>query len=226
MEVEKNVKAILSELLANVSLVAATKARTVDEILEAVSAGVKIIGENYVQEAERKYEVIGNKVKWHFIGHMQKNKVKKVVKFIDLIETVDSVEISEEIDKRCKAINKIMPVFIEINSAREPQKSGVFPEYAEELIKELLKYENIKIEGLMTMGPMSENSEDERPYLKETKRIFDEIISKNIAGLELKFLSMGMTTSYKVAIEEGANMVRIGTKIFGERPVKNHSQEG
>jgi len=218
VSISENVKRILEELPPGVELVAAAKTKTPDEIKEAVEAGVRIIGENYVQEAIEAFRHIGHSVQWHFIGHLQKNKVKKAVEIFDLIETLDSVEIGQEIDKRCASAGKIMPVLIEINSGREPQKFGVFPEKAEPLILELANLNNIKVAGLMTMGPLEGDPEDARPYFRETKRVFDEIKARTVPGAEMKFLSMGMTNSYRVAVEEGANLVRIGTKIFGPRP--------
>ena len=215
--IKENVKQIWSELPNGVELVAAAKTRTAEEVLEAVQAGVRIVGENYVQETERIYEAIGSKVKWHFIGYLQKNKVKKAVGLFDMIETVDSVELAKEIDKRCAQIDKIMPVLIEINSGREKQKSGVWPEKAEQLITEISDLQNLKVMGVMTMGPRFGNPEDSRPYFVETKKVFDRIRKLNLPNVEMKYLSMGMTNSYKVALEEGANMVRIGSKIFGER---------
>ncbi|MFQ6122699.1 MAG: YggS family pyridoxal phosphate-dependent enzyme [Dehalococcoidales bacterium] len=217
MTIEQNVSQILSELPDGVQLVAAAKTRKPEEILEAVEAGIRIIGENYVQEAERAYEVVGNKAKWHLIGNLQRNKVKKAVKIFDMIETVDSVEIAREIDKRCAQIGKIMPVLIEVNSGREKQKSGVSPENAEQLAKEISACPNIRLMGLMTMGPRFGNPEDSRPYFVETKRLFEKIKKLNLPNTEMKYLSMGMTNSYKIALEEGANIVRIGSKIFGER---------
>ncbi len=196
---------------------AAAKARTPEEIMRAAQAGVKIVGENYVQEALAAFNVVGHRVKWHFIGHLQRNKVKKAVEIFDMIETVDSPELSKEIDKRCSQRKRIMPVLIEINSGREKQKFGIFPEDAEDFIKEISGLKNIKIEGFMTMGPMFGDPEDARPYFVETKKLFDRIKTLNLPGLEMKYLSMGMTNSYQVAIEEGANIVRIGTKIFGPR---------
>ena len=216
-KVRQNVNQILSELPEEVQLVAAAKTRKPEEILAAVEAGVKIVGENYVQEAERAYQVVGNRIKWHLIGHLQKNKVKKAVGIFDMIETVDSVELAREIDKRCAQIGKIMPVLIEINSGREEQKSGVLPENAEQLVREISSYQNIKVMGLMTMGPRFGNPEDSRPYFIETRKIFEKIKQLNLPNVEMKYLSMGMTNSYQIAIEEGANMVRIGTRIFGER---------
>ena len=215
--IKQNVVRILSELPDGVELVAAAKTRHPEEILQAIEAGVKIVGENYVQEAEPAYEVVGNRARWHFIGHLQRNKVKKAVKLFDMIETVDSVEIAREIDKRCAQIGKVMPVLIEINSGREEQKSGVLPEDTEKLIRDISGLQNIKVLGLMTMGPFSGNPEDARPYFVETKKIFDKIRELGLSNVEMKYLSMGMTNSYEVALEEGANMIRIGTKIFGER---------
>ena len=198
-------------------MVAAAKTRKPEEILQVIKAGVKIVGENYVQEAERAYEVVGNRAKWHFIGYLQRSKVKKAVKIFDMIETVDSVEIAKEIDKRCAQIGKVMSVLIEINSGREKQKSGVFPEKAEQLVREVSRLQNIRVKGLMTMGPRFGNPEDSRPYFVETKKIFEKIKELNLPDVEMKYLSMGMTNSYKIAIDEAANIVRIGSKIFGER---------
>jgi pyridoxal phosphate enzyme (YggS family) len=215
--IKQNVVQILSELPNGVELVAAAKTRNPEEILQAIEAGVKIVGENYIQEAEPAYEVVGNRAKWHFIGHLQRNKVKKAVKLFDMIETVDSVEIAREIDKRCTQIGKVMPILIEINSGREEQKSGVFPEKAEQLVREISSLQNIRVKGLMTMGPRFGNPKDSRPYFVETKKIFDKLKNLDLPNIEMRYLSMGMTNSYKIAIDEGANIVRIGSKIFGER---------
>ncbi len=220
MKIKESVAKILDELPEGVELVAAAKARLPEEVLEAVQSGIKMVGENYVQEAEEAYEMVGNKAKWHFIGRLQKNKVKKAVKIFDMIETVDSVEIAREIDKRCQQIGKVMPILVEINSGEEEQKSGVLPPDAERLIREISGLKNIKVMGLMTMGPRFGNPEDSRPYFIKTREIFDRIKKLGLANVEMRYLSMGMTNSYKVAIEEGANIVRIGTKLFGERNYK------
>jgi hypothetical protein len=215
--IRENVQQLLNELPSGVELVAAAKDRTAKEVLEAVESGIKIVGENYVQETETIYAVIGNKAKWHLIGHLQKNKVKKTVRLFDMIQTVDSVDIAREIDKRCAQIGKVMPVLIEINSGREKQKSGVLPENAEQLIRSISSLPNIKVTGLMTMGPRFGNPEEARPYFVTTRKIFDRIKSLGLPNIDMTYLSMGMTNSYQVALEEGANMVRIGTKIFGQR---------
>ena len=208
---------ILAELPEGVRLVGAAKTKSPEEIMEAIDAGLEIVGENYVQEAEQAFEIIGTRVKWHMIGHLQKNKVKKAVSIFDMIETIDSMKLCRLVDSACGNINKIMPVLIEINSGEEEQKAGVMPENAASLIKEMTVLSNIRIMGLMTMGPFSEDPEVSRPYFKTTKEIFDLIRQEGIEGVEMKYLSMGMSDSYKVAIEEGANLVRIGTKLFGER---------
>ncbi|KPK31508.1 MAG: alanine racemase [Nitrospira bacterium SG8_3] len=215
--IKENVKALLSELPKGVHLVGAAKTRTPEEIDEAVAAGLEIIGENYVQEAERAFQVVGNRAKWHMIGHLQRNKAKKAVRVFDMIETVDSMKLAKEIDKCCGKIGKIMPVLIEINSGEETQKAGVLPDDAVALIQEMSALEHTKIMGLMTMGPFTGDPEEARPYFVKTREIFEKLRQMNLPNVEMRYLSMGMSNSYKVALEEGANMVRIGTKIFGER---------
>ena len=216
--IEQNVARLLAELPDGVELVAAAKTRTAEEILEAIQAGIKIIGENYVKEAREAYRLVGKRAKWHFIGTLQKHNVRRnVLELFDMIESVDSFDIAKEIDKRCAQIGKIMPILIEVNSGREPQKSGVLPDDAEQLVREISSLGNIKVTGLMTMGPRFGNPEDSRPYFVETRKIFDIIKGLGLPNVEMRYLSMGMTNSYKVALEEGANIIRIGTRIFGER---------
>jgi pyridoxal phosphate enzyme (YggS family) len=217
--IRENVAKILEELPEGVELVAAAKTRRPEEIKEAVDAGIKLVGENYVQEAEKAFAAVGRRAKWHFIGHLQKNKVKKAVEIFDLIETVDSFELAEEINRRSAEINKIMPVLIEVNSGGEKQKFGVLPEEVEALARKISLLEKVRIQGLMTMGPLAGKPDDFRPYFAETKKVFEKIKALNIPQVEMKYLSMGMSASYKVAIEEGANVIRIGAKIFGERPL-------
>jgi PLP dependent protein len=218
--IKENIEKILRELPEGVQLVAAAKSRTPDEIKEAIGSGLEIIGHNYVQEAERAWQAIGPGAKWHMIGHLQSNKAKIAARIFDMIETVDSMKLAEAIDRACKEINKIMPVLIEVNSGEEGQKAGVLPKDAVTLIKNISALQNVRVMGLMTMGPFSDNPEDSRPYYKRTRTLFDEIKAMNIPGVEMRFLSMGMSGSYRVAIEEGANLVRIGTMIFGERARK------
>jgi len=215
--IRENMRKILEELPEGVSLVGAAKTRTPQEIMEAVEAGLEIVGENYVQEAERAFQVVGGKVKWHMIGHLQSNKAKKAVGVFDMIETVDSMKLAGAIDKACKKIEKVMPILMEINSGEESQKAGVMPEDAVSLARNMSELNNIRLMGLMTMGPFAGDPEESRPYFQKTKKLFEEIREMNLPGVEMKYLSMGMSNSYKVALEEGANLVRIGTKLFGER---------
>jgi hypothetical protein len=215
--IRDQVKKLLEELPEGVLLVGAAKTRTPDEILEAIEAGLEIVGENYVQEAEKAFEKVGHRAKWHMIGHLQTNKVKKAVAVFDMIETVGSMKLAGEIDKTCAKAGKVMPVLIEINSGEEAQKSGVNPEEAAALIQAMSSLKNVRIVGLMTMGPFAGDPEDSRPYFQRTKKIFDALKAMGLPGVEMKYLSMGMSNSYKVALEEGANMVRIGTKLFGRR---------
>lgn len=215
--IKDNVKEILTELPPGVELVAAAKTRTSAEILEAIEAGIKIIGQNFVQEAQQAFQDVGRKARWHFIGHLQRNKAKKAVEIFDMIETVDSYELAAALDKRSKACSKTIEILIEINSGREPQKYGIFPEETEGLIRQISDFDCIKIRGLMTMGPFFGDPEDARPYFQVTRKTFEEIKSLSIPNVEMKYLSMGMTNSYQVAVKEGANLIRIGTKIFGPR---------
>ncbi|MCD6495328.1 YggS family pyridoxal phosphate-dependent enzyme [Candidatus Bipolaricaulota bacterium] len=218
--IEDNVKQILAKLPPGVTLVAAAKTRTPDEILRAIAAGITVIGENYIQEAREAFAAIGKKAAWHFIGRLQKNKVKRAVEIFDMIETVDSMRLAERINRSCAALGRTMPVLIEINSGREPQKAGVLPEEAEDLLREMSTLEHISVRGLMTMGPRFGDPEEARPYFKRTKDLFDQLGKEKLANAEMRVLSMGMSNTYNTAIEEGANMVRIGTRIFGEREKK------
>ncbi len=215
--IAENVAGLLGELPPGVQLVAAAKTRLPEEIIEAVEAGVSIIGENYVQEAERAYRAVGSRVKWHFIGHLQKNKVKKAVRLFDMIETVDSAAIAVEIDRRCGEIDRIMPVLIEVNSGREETKSGVYPDSVEALVREISTLKHVRVMGLMTMGPLVGNPEVFRPYFVETRKVFEQLKGLDLPGVAMEYLSMGMTASYRVAIDEGANIIRIGSLIFGSR---------
>ena len=156
-------------------------------------------------------------VEMHFIGHLQTRKIRKAVEICDMIQTVDSMKTAEAIDAACGQIGKVMPVLLEVNSGEEPQKHGVFPGEIETLVREMEKLEHVRILGLMTMGPFSDNPEDLRPCFRITKHWFEWIKSLNLPHTDFQWLSMGMSDSYQIAVEEGANMVRIGTGIFGSR---------
>jgi len=216
--IKESIGIILNTLPRGVTLLAAAKTRSPEEVRAVIDAGINHIGYNYVQEAEQMYQVIGNNTQWHMIGHLQRNKVKKAVKLFDMIETVDSFRLAFEINKQCAGIDKIMPVLVEINSGKESNKTGVLPENVDKLIMEIKRLPNLRIQGLMTMGPRFGNPEDARPYFKATKSAFDHLYQAKLANVEMRYLSMGMSNSYKTAIEEGANIIRLGTILFGECP--------
>lgn len=217
MTIKENVRQLLNEVPDNVRIVAAAKTRQPCEIIEALEAGISSIGENYIQEAEAARRVIARPTEWHFIGHLQKNKVKKAVDLFDMIETVDSPALAAEIDRRCAQAGKTMPVLIEINSGLEPQKAGVLPRDAEQLVTEIAVLTHVRVTGLMTMGPLTGDAGDSRPYFRETKAVFDHLKRLDIPNVTMSHLSMGMTDSYRVALEEGATIIRIGSLIFGPR---------
>ena len=215
--IKRNITEILQSLPPGVQLVAAAKTRNAQEVNTAVSAGIHAIGYNYIQEAERMRPLIGGSTPWHMIGHLQRNKVKKAVELFDMIETIDSERLAQEVEKQSAAVGKVMPVLIEINSGKESNKSGVLPENAIGLIRRIHHLPHLKIKGLMAMGPHFGDPEDARPYYRVTKRIFEEIRRVELPGVEMRYLSMGMSNSYRIAIAEGTNIIRIGTALFGER---------
>ncbi|MBL7081463.1 MAG: YggS family pyridoxal phosphate-dependent enzyme [Candidatus Omnitrophica bacterium] len=213
----ENYQRLRNSIPEYVDLVVAAKQRLVKEIEEVINAGAQIIGENYLQETQELYNALGKKakaLKWHMIGHLQRNKVKQAVEIFDMIQTVDSLRIAQEINKRCSEIKKLMPVLVEINSAREAQKTGLIPEEALDFIKEISTLPFLKIMGIMTMGPRFGNPEKARSYFIKTKRVFEELNSLSLPNVVPRILSMGMTNTFRVAIEEGSNMVRIGQAIF------------
>jgi PLP dependent protein len=216
--IRDNVLQLLSEIPQGITVVAAAKSRNSEEILEAIVAGITAVGENYMQESRTMIEAIGAKASWHFIGHIQKNKVKYIVPLFDMIETVDSMDLATMIDQHAAGYGKVMPVLVEVNIAHEAQKHGAMPEDVPGLIRQLSSLKNILVSGLMTMGPFVEDPEELRPYFRQAKVLFDDIKALNITNVRMDYLSMGMSDSFSIAIQEGATMVRIGTRIFGERP--------
>ncbi len=214
------VKEIISSLPENVLLVAAAKNRSPEQVKSVLLSGVTAIGHNYIQEAlEMKMALEGldppSPVKWHLIGHLQRNKAKRAVELFDMIETIDSLRIAEAVNRHCSHAMKNMPVLIEINSGRESNKTGVDPEKVSDLARQIAaEFPFLKIQGLMTMGPRFGNPENARPYFQLTKALFEHLAAASIEDVEMKYLSMGMSNSYIQAIEEGANIVRIGTKLF------------
>lgn len=198
-----------------VTLVAVSKTVGVDYINEAVGCGIKNLGENKVQEIMDKYTLVEGSPKWHMIGHLQTNKVKYIIDKVTMIHSVDSVKLLGEIDKRAKASGKTMDVLIEVNVGREQSKYGVYPEDLDQIMSEGQKFKNLTICGLMTVAPALGDKGKVRPYFKEMKNLFEN--AKQKYGSHIRYLSMGMTNDFEVAIEEGANIVRVGTGIFGPR---------
>ena len=213
-QITENVRRILRELPAGVALVAAAKGRSAAEITEAIDAGVSVVGENYIQEADHIRPAVNRPAQWHCIGHLQKNKVKRAVALFDLIQTVDSLPLADEISRLATQAGRVMPVLIEVNSGREAAKSGVFPEQVVPLAGQIAGLSGIRVRGLMTMGPPLPAGEL-RPYFAATRSLFDRLKREAPAGVEIEYLSMGMSDSYQAAIEEGATMVRLGRVIFG-----------
>lgn len=223
-DIAKRFGEIRESLPDDVRLVAATKARSVDEIKEVIEAGADYIGENYTHpEATKKFEKLGDlreEVSWEMIGHLQKNDINKALPIFDRIQTVESFSKAKHIDKRVeKAGKEMVSVLIEVNSGREESKYGIEPteDSLEELVGKISRLEHLRLEGLMTMGPYTGDPEDARPYFKVTKELFEAGKDYVNDDDRMDILSMGMSNSYRVAVEEGANMVRIGTGIFGPR---------
>ena len=217
VEISKRIESIRRNIPEHVQILAAAKTRTLDEVRAAFSAGLRLFGHNYVQEAESIIPGADFNAEWHMIGHLQRNKAKQAVGLFNMIESLDSMRLAEELAKRCQAAGKVLPVLIEVNSGREENKTGLLPENVLELAEWLGACGSLRLSGLMTMGPLEGDPELSRPYFKETRRLYDEIDRLQLPDVEMQVLSMGMSNSYHVAIEEGANLIRLGTIIFGPR---------
>lgn len=220
--IKDNLDSLLSEIKTlekkhgrEVTLVAVTKSGSDEELLALVDAGALNIGENRPGELRRRGDLLkekGYSPVLHEIGNLQRNKVKLIIESVDLIHSLDSLDLAKEIDKQAKKVGRTVRVLIEINSGREEQKGGIMPEDAEEFFLALKQFSSIEVCGLMTMGPVVENPEDMRPYFRETKALYDRLNGNH--GFACGILSMGMSDSYVVAIEEGATLVRVGRKLF------------
>lgn len=201
----------------DILLCAVSKTRSPEEINQAIDAGATDIGENKVQEIMDKYDAI-KPVRWHFIGHLQTNKVKYIIDKVDVIHSVDSMKLATEIDKRAKGVGRTMDVLVQINPAQEESKFGVSVDEAGDLVNQILaNCENIKVRGLMSVAPIVENPRDVKPYFDSVKVKYDELAKIDHPNLDFKYLSMGMSGDFPVAIEAGSNLVRVGSAIFGER---------
>jgi len=202
----------------NIRLIAVSKRKSAEAIMEGIKAGTKDFGENYIQEAIDKIDKIGkNLACWHFIGHLQSNKVKFAIKYFDYIHTVDTAKLAREIDKQAKKINKIQKILVQVNIGEEDTKSGTRIEDTIQLITQISIYENIAVKGLMCMPPYFLDPDQARIYFQQLVRIKEKILDQKCETVSMEHLSMGMSNDFKVAIEEGSTMIRVGTAIFGGR---------
>ncbi|WP_055667655.1 YggS family pyridoxal phosphate-dependent enzyme [Desnuesiella massiliensis] len=217
MDLSERIKIITGSIPADVNLVAVSKTRSIEEILKVYEADIRDFGENKVQELIEKHDNLMDKnIRWHLIGHLQRNKVKYIVDKVHLIHSLDSVRLLEEIEKQFSLKNKIAKVLIQINIGREESKSGILEEDLINLINEVEKCSYVKVKGLMTIIPKGDE-ESSRIYFKKMKSIYEDLKTKSYNNVKMTYLSMGMTNDYKVAIEEGANIIRVGEGIFGKR---------
>lgn len=224
MAIVDNVVSVQKNIPSNVTLIAVSKTKSIEEMKEVYSTGIRDFGENKVQELTFKIGEFYDDVRWHFIGHLQRNKVKYIVGKVSLIHTLDSLRLLEEIEKQYKACELTAEVLIEINIGREESKSGIYVEHIDELIEACEKCSNVKVKGLMAIIPKG-NDVECREYFSRMKKLWNKLGQRNYENIEMKYLSMGMTGDYEIAISEGSNMVRVGEGIFGKRIYLNKLKE-
>jgi len=213
-QITQRARRILEDIPSDVMLVAAAKGRTVEQVEAAMEAGINHIGHNYVQQALPMIHALGDRATWHMIGHLQRNKAKRAVAQFDIIETLDSIRLARAINRHSSSSGKNIPVLVEINSGREPNKTGIPPEELDRFIQQLAEFQYLRVQGLMTMGPRFGDPEKARPFFQATRKAYDRLTKLNLPNISMQYLSMGMSNSYLIAIEEGANIIRIGNKIF------------
>ncbi len=211
---------------SEVQLIAVSKTMPVEKLQEAYDEGTRDFGENKPQEIRDKYPQLPDDIRWHMIGHLQRNKIKYIIDKVCMIHSVDSVRLAEAIDAEAEKHHLVMPVLVEVNVAGEESKSGIRPEEAEEFVRQISVLPHIHVEGLMTIAPYTENPEENRPFFRKLSKLCVDIRQKNIDNVSMCRLSMGMTGDYEVAIEEGATMVRVGTGIFGKRTYAQAMTDG
>lgn len=221
MSIEENIHSINENLPDNVTLIAVSKTRSVEEIKEAYNAGARDFGENKVQELIDKFDCFDSSVRWHLIGHLQTNKVKYIAGKVYLIHSLDSIRLLEEIEKRYKAKEKIANVLIQINIGKEESKTGIYEEDVEKLILAVEQCTNVKVKGIMAVIPKG-TDEQCRNYFRKMKTIWESLKNESYKNISMDYLSMGMTHDYKLALLEGSNMIRIGEGIFGKRNYNNN----
>ena len=209
----KKLAKVQKDIENKATLVAVSKTRTKEEIEEAYNCGCRIFGENRVQELKDKYD---SRYEWHLIGHLQRNKVKDVVPLVSMIESLDSLRLAQEIEKECSKINKIMPVLVEVNISREENKTGIYFEECLSFVKNCMKFEHLDIQGLMCVGPLTDDEEHIHECFEKMRVLFQRLQTE-YGKDKIKYLSMGMSQDYPIALEHGSNLVRIGSLIFGKR---------
>ena len=203
-----------------IRLVAVSKTVEPERILAALKEGIRILGENYVQEAQKKIPLVGAEVSWHFIGHLQSNKVKPALRLFSCIQSVDRLSLAEELSRQARLQGKVMPIFLQVHLSEEKSKFGAREEELLDLAGRIATMDGLSIRGLMTMPPYFDNPEEARPYFVRLGKLAESLLAQKIPGIQSLELSMGMSNDFEVAIEEGATMVRVGTAIFGTRPAK------
>jgi len=229
IDIEQNIKTLMKKVAfsaekagksqKDIKIVAVSKTFGVEDIKEALRYGIKIIGENKVQEAEDKFSKIENNFEKHLVGHLQTNKVKKAVRLFDMIQSLDSLKLAHQISKRAKEVGKVTDVLVEVNTSQEQTKFGLKPDEVSDFVRNISGLESLRVKGLMTIGLFTPDLNKVRPCFKLLKEIFEKIKKEKIPEIEMEYLSMGMTSDYQVAIEQGSNMIRIGTAIFGKREI-------
>ena len=217
MDIEERCREILRRVPAGVTVLAATKSRTPEEIRAAIAAGIQHIGENYVQEAAGKRPLVPERAVWHMIGRLQRNKAKRALEVFDWLQTLDSLPLAERLEQLLAREGRVLPVLVQVNIGREPQKAGVLPEELPDFVREVAGHPHLSVQGLMAIPPAPKVPEDSRPYFREMRRLFEGLGREGIPRVRMEVLSMGMSADWEVAVEEGATMIRLGTVLFGPR---------
>jgi len=216
--VSERVQRILRDIPSYVTVVAAAKGARPRDLIEALEAGIHVVGQNHVSEARAMRSEVSLPAEWHFIGRLSPHAVRaSTLRLFDAVQSVDSLELAESIDAVCARTNENIAVFVEVNSGRETQKGGAWPEHVEALARGIARLQHLRLTGLMTMGPAVATPDGYRPYFAETRQLFEHIRALGIPRVAMEHLSMGMSDSFEVAIQEGATMVRLGTILFGRR---------
>lgn len=217
-EIARRCEEVLRRLPPQVTLVVAAKGRSPEEIRAAIQAGIHHVGENYVQEAEGKRRAVPEPATWHMIGRLQRNKARRALEVFDWLQTLDSLSLADRLERLLAQQDRVLPVLIQVNIGREPQKAGVLPEKLPEFARGLAELPHLAVRGLMAIPPVPERPEDSRPHFRAMRRLFQALQAEGIPGVKMEVLSMGMSADWEVAIEEGATMIRLGTLLFGPRP--------